>query len=105
MTSGATSDLSSVGAYIKILIGLLLPVGLCIAAIAVLFERYSSQGLDYGIAGVVKVWLVCVPGIPGVLVMNSLLMVRQWRSVGTVCLVGLIFPALLVLAAYCRLGF
>jgi hypothetical protein len=89
----------------KMVLGVILPLALFVAGLAILFQVESSKGPDYGIVGMVKMWIVYIPGIPLVLLANTILMLRQWRSVAAVCLMGLIVPAVLIITEWCLLVF
>jgi hypothetical protein len=99
------SETSSIKILPKILLGVVLPLVLFVVSTGLLFLIESSKGPDWGIVATVKLWIVYIPGIPGIVVMNSLLMTARWKSVQAVCSVGLILPAILVVLEFCILAF
>jgi len=101
----AVSNDDKVGAIPKILLGVVLPLVVFFANMGLLFELERSKGPEWGISGIVKFWMVYVPGMPTIVVLNSLLMVLRWRRKLVVCSLGLILPSLLVIIECCLLAF
>jgi hypothetical protein len=84
------------GAIAKIFLGILLPLVLFIVFSGIVFQSANTSP-DAGI-GALRLWVIYIPGIPAILLVNPILMIRRWSSGGVVCLVGLILPACLVVA-------
>ena len=68
-------------------------------------QSENAKGPDYGVVAGLKFLIVFIPGVPAILVTNSLLMVPRWRAARVVCGVGFILPALLVFLEFCLLTF
>jgi hypothetical protein len=84
------------GAVAKIFLGVLLPLVLFVVFSGIVFQSACTSP-DAGI-GALRLWIIYIPGIPAILMVNSMLMIRRWPNAGVACSVGLILPACLVVA-------
>lgn len=84
---------------VKVALGVVLPVAAFAIYDLCLTNSLSGKGEAAGFAGT-GLALAFMVVIPALLVVNSLLMIPQWKSKVTIVAVGFIFPVIIAIAEY-----